>query len=160
MEDGRKYRVDGMEIWIQLMEVKNKLNIVIGILVMCLILILYLGFKLGTQTSIGRYEVQVLIRFRDWFVNKYPVHVLTILLWWGRFKVWFVIFCIVYALGSVLNIIYPQKGIEMDERNELIEAVKRLEGELDRANERIKAIFVLSLLMYGLLFYIVHLIRT
>ena len=48
MEDGRKYRVDGMEIWIQLMEVKNKLNIVIGILVMCLILILYLGFKLGT----------------------------------------------------------------------------------------------------------------
>ena len=52
------------------------------------------------------------------------------------------------------------EGIEMDERNELIEAVKRLEGELDRANERIKAIFVLSLLMYGLLFYIVHLIRT
>jgi uncharacterized coiled-coil DUF342 family protein len=48
----------------------------------------------------------------------------------------------------------------MDERNELIEAVKELKGELDRANERLKAIFLTSLLMYGLLFYIVHLIRT
>jgi len=48
----------------------------------------------------------------------------------------------------------------MDERNELIEAVKELKGELDRANERLKAIFLLSVLMYGFILYIVHLIRT
>ena len=48
----------------------------------------------------------------------------------------------------------------MDERNESIEAVKELKGELDRANERLKAIFLLSVLMYGFILYIVHLIRT
>jgi hypothetical protein len=48
----------------------------------------------------------------------------------------------------------------MDERNELIEAVKELKGELDRANERLKAIFLLSVLMYGCIIYIVTLVRT
>ncbi|MDC1061147.1 hypothetical protein OAQ23_00010 [Hellea sp.] len=48
----------------------------------------------------------------------------------------------------------------MDERNELIEAVKELKGELDRANERLKAIFLLLVLMYGFVLFIVHLIRT
>ena len=36
--------------------------------------------------------------FRDWFVNRYPVQVMTIYLWWYRFQVWFVVFYIVALL--------------------------------------------------------------
>jgi len=47
--------------------------------------------------------IELLSRFRDWFVNKYPVHSITIILWWGRFKTWFVIFIIIWALGTALG---------------------------------------------------------
>jgi hypothetical protein len=58
-------------------------------------------------SKMNEQEQGTIHRLRDWFVNKYPVQVMTIYLWWHRFQVWFVIFCIVYALGSILKIIYP-----------------------------------------------------
>ena len=63
------------------------------------------GDKVTIPTT-SEQEQGTIHRLRDWFVNKYPVQVMTIYLWWYRFQVWFVVFCIVYALGSFLRMFH------------------------------------------------------
>ena len=48
----------------------------------------------------------------------------------------------------------------MDERNELIEAVKELKGELELVNERLNNLWIIGMFTFALFSYAVYLIRT